>query len=110
MQLSEASLGNVSRDVTEIRYLMKLVNDAKKCLGKSRNEKLRLLRLLDNNGTEIHPTLSDSTIDNWIVSYITDNMSMVDLKVIAFRASYGFEFEPQYLEIVQPPSQRLEYE
>jgi hypothetical protein len=111
MQLSEASLGNVSRDITEIRYLMKLVNDARGSLGKSRKEKLHLLRLLDNiTGVEKHPTLSDSTIDNWIVSYITDNMSMVDLKVMAFRASYGFEFEPQYVETNQQVSKSLEYE
>lgn len=111
MLLTETSLGNVSRDITEIRYLMKLVNDAKECLGKTRREKLRLLQLLDNvSGAEKHPTLSDSTIDNWIVGYITDNMSMVDLKVMAFRVSYSFEFEPQYLEIMQPQSQRLEYE
>lgn len=121
MLLTEASLGNVSRDIEEIRYLMSLVNKGKECLSKPRIEKLRFLQLLKRAfdtqigefkkiDQEVHPTLSDSTIDNWLVSYITDNMSMVDLKVMAFRASYGFEFEPQYLEIMQPQSQRLEYE
>ena len=111
MLLTEAGLGNVSRDITEIRYLMKLINDAKSVLAKDRKSKLRLLQLIDNgNGTEKHPTLSDSTIDNWVLGYITDNMSMVDLKITAFRAAYGFEFEPQYLEVSIQGSKSLEYE
>jgi len=111
MLLTEAGLGNVSRDITEIRYLMKLINDAKSSMSKDRRTKLRLLQLVDNvNGTEKHPTLSDSTIDNWILGYITDNMSMVDLKITAFRAAYGFEFEPQYLDFEIKENKSLEYE